>query len=310
MLKEYEQAYSHLINKVFVMKHAYLIMAHNNPEVLLTLLRMIDDVRNDIYIHIDKKSNLLDLINIRTEKSKCYILNNRIDVRWGDVSQVETEYILFEESFKNGPYSYYHILSGVDLPIKNQDYIHAFFDNHINEEFIGFCDQSLNRRKMDDNFNRYLFFSKQMRLGSTLFDIFRRSLNKFCGIFIRRKSSFPVYEGPNWASVTEEVIKELLSKKDFILSRFKMTQSSDEVFLQSIVANSPQLMKRTHIKCLNEDNRDRCLRAIDWERGSPYVWRISDIKTLENSKMLFARKFDWNIDSSVIRWVEIQWGHN
>ena len=37
-------------------KHAYLIMAHNNPYILKKLLNLIDDKRNDIYLHIDKKS--------------------------------------------------------------------------------------------------------------------------------------------------------------------------------------------------------------------------------------------------------------
>lgn len=36
-------------------KHAYLIMAHNQWEVLAQLLEVIDDPRNDIYLHIDKK---------------------------------------------------------------------------------------------------------------------------------------------------------------------------------------------------------------------------------------------------------------
>ena len=36
-------------------KHAYLIMAHNNFGILEKLLMLLDDQRNDIYIHIDKK---------------------------------------------------------------------------------------------------------------------------------------------------------------------------------------------------------------------------------------------------------------
>lgn len=36
-------------------KHAYLIIAHNEFELLKLLVSQIDDVRNDIYIHIDKK---------------------------------------------------------------------------------------------------------------------------------------------------------------------------------------------------------------------------------------------------------------
>lgn len=36
--------------------HAYCIMAHGNWEQLQMLVNMLDDCRNDIYLHIDKKS--------------------------------------------------------------------------------------------------------------------------------------------------------------------------------------------------------------------------------------------------------------
>lgn len=45
-------------------KHAYLIIAYNNREALKKLVRLIDYVRNDIYIHIDKKASDFDIINI------------------------------------------------------------------------------------------------------------------------------------------------------------------------------------------------------------------------------------------------------
>ena len=38
------------------MKHAYLIIAHQNWEQLKTLIGMLDYIDNDIYIHIDKKA--------------------------------------------------------------------------------------------------------------------------------------------------------------------------------------------------------------------------------------------------------------
>ena len=40
------------------MKHAYLIMAHANIGQLSQLLLALDDPRNDIYLHIDAKSDI------------------------------------------------------------------------------------------------------------------------------------------------------------------------------------------------------------------------------------------------------------
>ena len=62
-------------------KHTYLIMAHNEFEVLKELLLGLDDDRNHIYIHFDKK--VKEIPDLKLEKSKLYILENRIDVRWG-----------------------------------------------------------------------------------------------------------------------------------------------------------------------------------------------------------------------------------
>ena len=37
-------------------KHAYLIMAHTQPELLKKLVMLLDDERNDFYIHVDSKA--------------------------------------------------------------------------------------------------------------------------------------------------------------------------------------------------------------------------------------------------------------
>ena len=41
------------------MKHAYLILAHNEFWLLQTLIGCLDDPRNDIYVHIDQKVAVL-----------------------------------------------------------------------------------------------------------------------------------------------------------------------------------------------------------------------------------------------------------
>ena len=99
-------------------KHAYLIIAHNEPEVLRTLLAMLDDVRNDIFVHIDRRACSVyeSIKDYKVEHSALIFLEHPIAVYWGDISQVQVEYMLFERAFSQGPYAYYHLLSGVDLP--------------------------------------------------------------------------------------------------------------------------------------------------------------------------------------------------
>lgn len=58
-----------------MMKHAFLIMAHNNLEILQTLVSMLDDERNDIFLHIDLKSNMLANHPMSTSKARLLFWN-------------------------------------------------------------------------------------------------------------------------------------------------------------------------------------------------------------------------------------------
>lgn len=63
------------------MKHAFLIIAHNNFEQLQLLVSLLDDVCNDIYVHIDKKTK--ELPNLHVNEAELIILKKRIDIKGG-----------------------------------------------------------------------------------------------------------------------------------------------------------------------------------------------------------------------------------
>lgn len=69
-------------------KHAYLIAANANLSVVKACLRMIDDPRNDIYLHFDKKSHIskeeLDNVKRVLKISTCSVLK-LTEVSWGGV---------------------------------------------------------------------------------------------------------------------------------------------------------------------------------------------------------------------------------
>ena len=95
-------------------------------------------------------------------------------------------------------------------------------------------------------------------------------------------------KGSNWVSITHELLTIILAQKSFILRRFKNVCCGDEIFLQSILWNSE---RRSHIYPGSEQ-LNAGLRAIDWERGNPYVWKMEDLQYLLETEHLFARKFD------------------
>mgnify|MGYP000532575851 CR=1 FL=1 len=59
------------------MKHAFLIIAHNEYPVLEVLLSMLDDERNDIYLHIDKRATELFQQIKKSQNAESRLLFNR-----------------------------------------------------------------------------------------------------------------------------------------------------------------------------------------------------------------------------------------
>lgn len=114
-------------------RHAYLIICHNNFKILQMLLSAIDDDRNDIYIHVDKKTVDVPFEDIRS--TVCHsplTFIERTFVNWGGYSQINVELALLSEATKT-PHAYYHLISGVDFPLKSQADIHQFFDDNARE---------------------------------------------------------------------------------------------------------------------------------------------------------------------------------
>ncbi len=284
-------------------RHAYLILAHNNPRILEILVGMLDDERNDIYLHVDRKSGLLGEVSLKAERAELHILDERIDVRWGDLSQVSVEFLIFEEAHKYGPYAYYHLISGVDLPIKSQDYIHAFFKEHEGCEFIGYSDSEYSDRLLEKRTAHYHFFTEYIKSSWLKRRLHRISTKLLWHLLPKREWPYPLYRGSNWVSITEKTVDHLLKYKDWALEAFRRTECADEIFLHTIV------MQEEGVKFYDRYNEfEGSLRAIDWERGTPYIWRMCDTEVLKSSPAVFARKFDWTVDKDIILWVAKEYG--
>ena len=112
------------------MRHAFLIIAHNNWWQLKQLIQLLDAENHDIYVHIDKKSKSFsekDFSNL-TSEAKVYFFQE-YEVFWGGFSQVQVELFLFEKAYQQ-KYDYYHLISGADLPLKSNRKIDTFFEKN------------------------------------------------------------------------------------------------------------------------------------------------------------------------------------
>lgn len=280
-------------------RHAYLIIAHRDDLCFRTLLTLLDDVRNDIFIHMDSKNKTYDQVSVNhgLSHSGVYHLKRR-SVIWGSRSQIDVEIELLEAATKRGRYSYYHLLSGQDLPLKSQDFIHSFFENHAGKEFVRFQDPVF---RFDDRVRQYHLF--QDHLGRRWFESRwnRKLLNgqKRMGIWRHRNLSFQ--KGTNWFSITDALARYIVSKKRWLKRTYRFTLCCDEVFVQSLILNTPFMGNLYHPQMDNDVHA--IMRLIDWKRGDPYVFKRDDYEELASSDLLFARKFDSKVDSAIIEQV-------
>ena len=291
------------MNSMESQKHAYLLETHQYSKVLETLVRMIDDERNDIYVHIDKKvrNSYSHLIAQHVRRSKLYFVRN-VKVYWGHVSQVKAEYSLFQAAFENGPYSYYHLLSGNDMPIKSQDDIHAFFALHQGKEFIDvrICnDYKLGRVHIRMLFPPLGLCSNETRMGKKINSFLDAIAKKYAKLLKKAgytNTIFPIYcTGSNWVSLTNKTVAILLENKRKVLRCFNFTFCPDEFYKQTVLnnemknpigfSNSIDIFQGEKGKGLSSD-----VRLIDWKRGNPYCFTIDDFDEIEHSSAMFCRK--------------------
>jgi hypothetical protein len=270
-------------------KHAFLILAHNEFPVMERLLYCLDDERNDIYIHFDKK--LDQLPDFRLQNARLIVLSDRIDVRWGDVSMIEAEYKLFEIAAGRQTYAYYHVLSGVDLPLKHLDDFYAFFNYYQGQEFIGIS-QSTTEEEIDRKVRRVHLYAKLFRprkgIAATWYRTIRALVLRIQLLLqIKRNQDVVFKKGPQWISVTHDFVRYILSKKEEVLKTYQKTFCSDEIFIQTLCWNSD-----FRLKLFNSVQEMRgCQRIIGWRNGELIEWTDNDFDRLIASDMLFARKF-------------------
>lgn len=281
-------------------KHAYLIMVHDKFDMLEILVHMIDHERNDVFIHVDKKVRDVPFEKIRRSAQKSGVFfTDRINVTWGDYSQILCEMTLIKAAVKKEQYQYLHLLSGVDLPIKSQRYIFDFFDRNDGYEFID-IDKDADDQHIQARCRYYWLFQKQnaRHTKKSLFRIMEGisvRVQKKVGV-CRVSPEVQVKKGANWFSITGDFANYVVESEAFIRKQFRFSFCGDEVFLQTLLWNSDYRNRLYNA----QDNESLSRRLIDWKRGKPYVFKISDIDMLEESSCIFARKFDKEVDFNII----------
>lgn len=284
-------------------RHAFLITAHNKKAQLLNLLSLLNDEEHDIYIHIDQKAHGFSEEELRNAAPKSRVaFVPRQDARWG--SEVFIDVIVSLVCLASETeHAYYHLLSGVDLPLKPLHEIRAYFEAHAGEEFVSFERETAKREVIEGRIGRWhwrqpvhpLLKKFHRRLAPLSTKLQRR-------IGINRIQNVPVVfqKGGVWFSITHALARYIAENMPRYRAYYRCSSCADEIWLQTLVANSAFMEKRAFMGW--DDELLATMRYVDWTGGgaSPRTLTREDYDMLIHCGMLFARKFDETVDKAII----------
>ena len=293
-----------------VHKHAYLILAHSQFNQLAFLISLLDHQDNDIFIHIDKKSNIddyfLNLIKSSAKQSQVYF-TERVSVSWGGYSQIEAEMILFKAASNRESYYFYHLISGVDLPLLSQQRIHNFFDDYKDYSFLTFMNieddgEDINRFKYYHLFESFTYRTLPGAIGKLVFKIYRNLEVGIQKLFrVNRYKLFNVSptKASQWVSLPNNIVEILIDKESDTEKMFRKSFLSDEIFIPMIL-NKELRNYKVYDASINHGYKKEFqgnLRYINWWDGKPYTWTdsekdIEELRLAAKNGYLFSRKFD------------------
>ncbi len=276
-------------------------MAHNNFKVVSSLLEQLDAPEFDVFIHVNAKVKNYPEAEWREKvrHAGLYFVP-RVKVGYCDYSMVRAVVSLFRMATSHGPYDYYHLISGADLLIKKREDFLEFFSKNNGAEFVGFSS--------DYDKSRYLYRHWFTALGrqpshfwSVCFIRLRKlliELQKRLGLKKEVRGFQTIKKGTDWYSITDSAAHFLLKSEELFRKDFFRAYCPTEFFPHTVLYNSSF---RNHLHLLEKGNENlSCLREIDWERGSPYIYDMCDRELLLASKGMFARKFDENKDMEIV----------
>lgn len=196
----------------------------------------------------------------------------------------------------------------MDLPLKSQAEIHAFFEVNAGCEFVDFTRGEISHALLADRLETYHFFQNKRDLNPLIKLIEKTSLKLQQKLKINRlkKRQVKFQKGSLWFSITHEFALYLIEHTPDFRKYFHYSKCADELFVQTVLLNSPYLNKRFFA---GYNDIRATMRFIDWDHSdgsSPNTFGIQDLDMLLDSNMLFARKFNDSVDAEIIQRIATQ----
>jgi hypothetical protein len=282
------------------MRIDYLIRAHTAPEQLARLVERLDDGDVRFYVHVNSLTDdaVFDAMRERLSGREHVVWLPRVACRWGGFSLLQATLVGIEAILASGDLPDHAVLlSGQDYPLKppaeirahlaerqGRNLVHHF---HLPAQEWAGEGGGLNRLRYP-YFERFRYKTRLLRLP----------------VPRRLPAGLEPYGGMALWALTGETLAWLmrfLAERPGVLKFFRHTKMPDETFFQTVLLSSP----------LADTVDSELLHYLDWSTGSahPATLRAADLPKLRASGMLFARKFDAELDSEILDLLDAEPAH-
>lgn len=286
------------------MSIAYLISAHTDAP---QLKRLIDALHSDaqFFVHVDRKSDIRAFTTL-LQGENIHFVDNRIDVIWGTIRQVEDQMALMQ-AVLNYPMKFDRIffLSGLDYPLWSNDHITAWLEAHPDQEFMaGYCmDTDVlpnDQRQLYQVARPFCHIHWLNRRWNECLRVLCRKIKKWTGVrkplfFTVNGERWHLYKGADWWCVSQGLLNhiyEVYTRTPEVRRYFADSFAPSETLPQTIAFNSP----RWASKCILHQGSYPGLTTLTPLHCIVYdpvikVMDETDYPMLMASGKMFARKF-------------------
>ena len=274
------------------MKVAHLILAYKDPEQLDKLIEIMSIDEFTFFVHLDKKIDYKKFEFI-SARSNVIFIKNRVEITWGSFSMNHAIIESFKEIMIHDKFDNISVISSQHLPIKTpQEILNYLSDNKDFQFFKSIPYSTVDTwwKLCEKRILKYSLIEWNIPGKYTI----EKIINK---ILPNRKlpKNHIIVGSPGCFCLTSECVKFVVNEFEInkdLIKFFKYVWGADEFLFSTIVYNSPFKQK-------TKEN----LTYVDWEiqnKGHPKTLMIDDFEKIMASDKLFARKFDINIDQSII----------
>lgn len=277
------------------MKLAYLVLAHDNPSHLGRLTRALSSDDTAVFVHLDKKSDISPFAAAMGDK--VHFVANRISAYWGDFSLVEATLVLLRAALSAPQrFDYFVLLSGTHYPLRSPGNIRAFFGSVAGHEFMDAAPMGLPSGHCLSRLSIYRARPSDPSAVRVFVALARALKIPLKRDHVSALGTLTPYSGSQWWALSRaacEHIETFTAREPGVVEFFKHSRCPDEMFFQTILANSAF-----------KPNLRPSVTYTDWSRrgSSPAdisEWHIDRIAsgaplTLRDesaSNAIFARKF-------------------